>query len=371
MAAEGALEGRLPQHPRILLARLDSLGDCVLSTGFLAGLRQLFPTAHLTGAFSAATAALFEPCPLLDRVVAMPVRPGEARRALLEPPYDLAICPRWDVDCWSTRQLALWSGAPIRVGFDRGPYRYDEPIDGWCGAYFTDLVRTRGDRHEVLKSQDLLHFLGASGTVPAPRLWLPAAERAGAAEFLRRHGIGRFAVLAVAAQWPNRIWPVENFLPVIDALYAEQGLRAVIIGAEDAAASGEWLRARRPDAVVCATGSLTLLATAALTARAELYVGMDTGPMHLAAAQGVPVVAISCHPQTGRREHPNSPARFGPYATRHHVLQPAHAATPCVECCSRFDVPHCITGVTHSAVIAAARDLLAEAAPAATRQALG
>ena len=368
MTTKCALVGRLPQHPRILVARLDSLGDCVLSTGFLAGLRQLFPTAHITGAFSAATAPLFDHCPLLDRVVAMPVQPGEARRDLLEPPYDLAICPRWDVDCWSTRQLALWSGAPIRVGFDRGPYRYDEPIDGWCGAYFTDLVRTRSDRHEVLKGQDMLHFLGASGEAPAPLLWLSAAERDWAAEFLRSHRIGRFAVLAVAAKWPYRTWPVENFLPVIDALHVVEGLRAVVIGAEDAVAPGEWLRAQRPHAVVCATGSVQLLATAALIARAELYVGMDTGPMHLAAASGVPVVEISCHPPTGRAEHPNSPTRFGPYATRHRILRPVAAIAPCVDGCKRIDVPHCIAGVTPAAVVAALRDLLAETAPAAARR---
>jgi ADP-heptose:LPS heptosyltransferase len=225
-----------PNH-RILVARLDSLGDCILSSSFFVGLRQLFPTAHLTGAFSRLTASLLEHCPLFDRVLSISPGPSEAWRALVDPPYDLAICPRWDVDYWSTRQLALLSQAPVRISFDRRPYRYDEPRDGWAGAYFTDLVRTSSDQHEVLKGHDLLHFLGATGPAPNPRLWLPEAAKGWAGEFVRAHRLDRFAVLAVSARHNNRVWPVENFLPVIDAIRKATGLSFIVVGADDAVAS--------------------------------------------------------------------------------------------------------------------------------------
>jgi ADP-heptose:LPS heptosyltransferase len=118
---------------RILVARLDSLGDCVLSSSFVAGLRSLFPDAHLTGGFASSTAPLFEHCPLFDSVISVPRAPGKSWRPLVGAGYDVAICPRWDVDYWSTRHLATLSQAPIRIGFDRGAYRYDEPNDGWRG----------------------------------------------------------------------------------------------------------------------------------------------------------------------------------------------------------------------------------------------
>src|SRR3954453_19828696 len=86
----------LPPDCRILVARLDSLGDCVLSSSFFAGLRQRFSKAHLTGAFSALAAPLFEHSPLFDRVLSIPAGPVSSWRARLEVPYDLAICPRWD-----------------------------------------------------------------------------------------------------------------------------------------------------------------------------------------------------------------------------------------------------------------------------------
>jgi len=334
------------------------LGDCVLSSSFFVGLRELFPTARLTGAFSESTASLFECCPLFDRVLPVPAGPCDAWRALLDPPYDVAICPRWDIDHWSARQLALLSQAPVRIGFDRGPYRFDEPRDGWAGAYFTDLVRTRSDRHEVLKGQDLLHVLGATGSAPDPRLWLPEAANAWADRFVRDHRLGRFAVLAVSAGSRSRIWPVENFVPVMDAVRQATDLRFVVVGADDAAVSGAWLREMRPEAVVCATGGVHVLSSAALMARSDLYIGMDSGPMHLAAASKVPVVEISCHPLCGGPDHPNSPSRFGPYATRHRVLRPARPLPPCVDGCTLLHESHCITQVPVVEVMDAALSLL-------------
>ena len=356
------LSAQLARDSRILVARLDSLGDCILSSGFFAGLRQLFPSAHLTGAFSQSTAPLFAHCPLFDRVLPVPPGPVAAWRALLDPPYDVAICPRWDVDYWSTRQLALLSQAPVRIGFDRGPYHYDEPDDGWPGAYFTDLVRTRSDRHEVLKGEDLLHFLGVTGPVPNPRIWLPDAAKEWAAGFAREHGLERFAVLAVSARRQHRVWPVDNFPPVIDAVRKATDLRFVVVGADDAAAAGAWLQRMRPEAVVCATGGVPVLSSAALIARSDLYIGMDTGPMHMAAASGVPVVEISCHPLSGRADQANSPSRFGPYATRNRVLRPFRPLASCVDGCTVAHKPHCITQVRVSQVVDAALSLLEESA---------
>ena len=345
---------------RILVARLDSVGDCVLSSAFLAALRQRFPKAHLTGAFSALTSPLFEHCPLFDRILSIPPGPTSSWQALVGAPYDLAILPRWDVDYWSTRHLAILSQAPVRLGFDRGPYRYDQSNDGWAKAYFTDLVRTQSDLHEALKGWDLLKYLGMDGPMPDPQLWIPEASTRWAADFAKHHRLGRFAVLTVSAASKNRIWPVQNFLPVIDQLRRLTNWRFVVVGARDALESGAWLQRMRPEAVVCATGSVPLLSTVALIALSDIYIGMDTGPMHLAAASKVPVVEISCHPVSGGIDHPNSPKRFGPYATPHRTLQPVQPLAPCIDGCSILDSPHCITQIQASQVIGATRELLEE-----------
>jgi ADP-heptose:LPS heptosyltransferase len=355
---QGRVMPDIDPSSRILVARLDSLGDCVLGSSFFIGLRSLFPKAHLTGVFSVSTSPLFQASPALDHVVSIPTDSTETWHRPIQPPYDVAILPRWDVDYWSTRRLAILSQAPVRIGFDRGSYFYDHSIDGWAGAYFTDLVRTRSDLHEVLKSRQMLQYLGMAEPAPDPCLWLTKAAKDWASEFLEGNALDHFAVITVAAGSQNRIWPVENFLPVIDALRSRSNLRFVVVGAHDAIEAGAWLQQLRPEIVVCATGSIPVLSTAAIIARSRIYIGMDTGPMHLAAATRVPVVEISCHPRSGRLDHPNSPSRFGPYATRSRVLQPARSPEMCSDGCNIVDAPHCIRAIQAADVIDAALQLL-------------
>ena len=345
---------------KILVLRLDSLGDCVLSSSFFIGLRQLFPKAHLSGAFSEMTAPLFEACPLFDRVFALPRGDCEAWLAQIEPPYDAVICARWDVDHWLARRFALMVGAPVRIGFDRGAYRHDEPRDGWAGAYFTHMLRVPSQLHEVAKGQAMLEFLGATAPAPKPQLWLPPEASVQAEEIIRTAALGRFVTLGIWAAWERRIWPTEHFLPVIDALAAARpGLRFAILGGPDAVAAGRELEAARPGRVTNQAGELPIAVTAALAARAVLHIGMDSGPMHLAAAAGVPVVEISCHPRTGSADHPNAPERFGPYATRSRILRPERPVPPCTDGCIKAHEPHCIQQIAPAAVIEAALALLA------------
>jgi ADP-heptose:LPS heptosyltransferase len=296
---------------------------------------------------------------LFDRILPLPRNSPEMWADLLEPPYDVAIFPRWDVDYWSTRQLAFLSQAPIRIGFDRGSYVFDQPVDGWAQAYFTDLVRAPGDLHEVRKSEEMLRHLGMTEPVPDPGLQLPADATDWAAAYLAERGISDFAVLTVSAGAKQRIWPVENFLSVVDALHREAKLHCLVVGADDAVEAGLWLEQMRPGVVTSAAGSTALPAAAALMARATIYVGNNTGPMHIAAASGVPVVEVSCHPRTGRDDHPTSPTRFGPYATRSRVLQPEAQSERCREGCSITTTQHCIRDVSPLDVIDAALQLLA------------
>lgn len=349
----------LSADARILVLRLDSLGDCVLSSSFFIGLRQLFPGAHLSVAFNEMTAPLFEACPLFDRIFALRRGASEAWLEQVDPPYDAVICPRWDVDHWLMRRLALRAGAPVRIGFDRGPYRHDEPRDGWAGAYFTHMLRVPSDLHEVGKGQAMLEFLGATAPAPKPRLWLPPEASEQAEAVIRAAALEPFVTLGVWAAREWRVWPTERFLPVIDALAAARpGLRFAVIGDEDTVAAGRRLEAARPGLVTNQAGRLPIAATAALAARAVLHIGMDSGPMHLAAAAGVPVVEISCHPKTGSADHPTAPERFGPYATRSRILRPERPTLPCIDSCETSLEAHCIRQIDPAAVIEAALALL-------------
>ncbi len=113
--------------------------------------------------------------------------------------------------------------------------------------------------------------------------------------------------------------------------------------------------------VLNSIGKTTLREAAALLKHCQLYVGNDTGPMHLAAANGVPVVAVSCHPLEAAPSRAYSPKRFSPWKVQHRILQPKGAFDVCANsgklenglsfcdyCIS--DRAHCILGVTIEAV---------------------
>jgi ADP-heptose:LPS heptosyltransferase len=366
---QGHIAAQLHPKARIIVVRLDGVGDCVLSAGFFVGLRDLFPDAHITALFREDAAPLYEASGLFDVIWKVSAMDGRLD-GFPSQSYDLAICPRWDIDYWSARQLILRSNAPIRIGFDRPGYRHDDARDGRADRFFTDIVLTESARHEALKGHDLLRFLGAVTEPSLPRLFIPDAARIAARRFQRRFSLQRYAVLGISAGLPNRVWPVENFLPVIDEM-AQSGLQCVVVGGADAEMPGRWLREMRSDSVVSGAGPLKIMESAAVIADAALYVGMDSGPMHMAAASGVPVVEISCHPLMGSIDHHNSPKRFGPFATPHRVVRPTRPARPlpldepCIYGCHRVDISHCIALVTGREVLGAIRSLQTELAGSA------
>jgi ADP-heptose:LPS heptosyltransferase len=97
--------------------------------------------------------------------------------------------------------------------------------------------------------------------------------------------------------------------------------------------------------VINAVGQTSLREAGALLTRCHLFVGNDAGPMHLAAAAGLPVIEISCHPLGGSTGQVNSPARFGPWRVPHVILRPAKAMDPCSDACISH-LAHCIQGVS-------------------------
>ncbi|MHB1559266.1 MAG: glycosyltransferase family 9 protein, partial [Isosphaeraceae bacterium] len=101
----------------------------------------------------------------------------------------------------------------------------------------------------------------------------------------------------------------------------------------------------------------TLRQTTAILSRCRLFIGNDSGPMHLASAVGVPVVEISMFPRSGPRGHVSSPHRFGPWGVPSVIVQPSHALPPCTDGC-RASTAHCITQVGVSEVFVAVMELL-------------
>jgi heptosyltransferase I len=316
---------------KLLILRLGSMGDIVHTLPGVAALRRAFPSAtigwaverrwsELLCAAGTENAASGTPeKPLVDTLhfintVAWRRAPlsietwKEARpamSALSGAHYEVAVDFQ---GAWKSAGLALWSAAPQRVGFDH-------PRERPAAMFYTWRVATTSP-HIVDQNLELAARVTGHARGPAffPLPCSPASESWCDAE-LRRHGLREFALLSPGGGWAAKLWPPENYGEVAAAL-AREGLPSLINfgpGEDERARAAEQSSAGAAQPLRCSLGELI-----ALTRRASIFIGGDSGPMHLAAALGVPVVAIF---------GPTDPARNGPYGTRSIVLRHAESET--------------------------------------------
>jgi len=163
------------------------------------------------------------------------------------------------------------------------------------------------------------------------------------AKRLTEHGIADFAILNPGAGWGAKRWPAERYGQVARAI-AATGVRSVLNYGPGEESLAQQAEAASEGAAVAMESSITELI--ALTRRARLFVGGDTGPMHLAAALNAPVVGIF---------GPTDPARNGPYGTRSIVLR--NPASPTSHS-RRADPDEGMLEISTEAVVTAARELL-------------
>ena len=205
--------------------------------------------------------------------------------------------------------LARWSGARVVYGAR-------EPRESAAALWYTRQTTARG-KHVIEQGLSVMESLvGKKLTIPAVEFPRDAGAEKRIEQKLREAGIGKFAILNPGAGWGAKQWPAERYGQVARAL-AKCGVQSVVNygpGEEDLARAVETESEGAARAFQCSISELI-----ALTRRAKLFIGGDTGPLHLAAALKVPVVAIF---------GPTDPARNGPYGTRSIVLRnPASATT--------------------------------------------
>ncbi|MCM0081370.1 glycosyltransferase family 9 protein [Geomonas sp. Red32] len=365
------------QAPRsVLVVKLDAIGDSVLNSPFLRGLRQRYPVARITLVVNPSVYNLVELCPYVDEVLAFDgachpriapaVRPLRAfrfaREKLWERRFDLAVIPRLDTDFYHATYLAYFSRATRRVAFSEktGPLKARKNRD--YDLLLTDVVVSPPGAHDVIVNLSLLEALpagagacsGEGGGEARLEVWLSEEDRARAASLLGNRGV---VALAPGASASHKQWPVERFAEVATWCLERYGVTSVVVGGPSEREIGATLCSLvGPHRCLDLTGKTSLRETAAVLERCALYIGNDTGPKHLAAATGTKVVEISCFPAGGDPRHPQSPARFRAWGTSEVTLQPSRPADGCGDACLAAKA-HCILGVEVREVQQAVLDL--------------
>jgi lipopolysaccharide heptosyltransferase II len=360
---------------KILLIRLRLIGDVVFTTPAVRALRRRFPEAHLAYLVEPEAAPVVRGSPHLDAVMIVPRPAGRTRligdirlaARLRAERFDLVIDfhggPR---SSW----LTLATGARRRIG-------YTVTGRGWMYTERVARPRELRARHSVQNQWDLLRPLGIPPPDPARDPTEMAEDPAAAASVTGRLtdlGIGavdELVVVHVSAGNPFRRWPRASFIDLVAHLAAEDRRWIIVTaGPSDrgaAAAVRDEARRRLPAPArsrVAEPGEFDLAELRALIARAALFIGGDSGPLHVAGTTRTPIVGLY---------GPTLAARSAPWRDPSLIAEAVHLADlPCRPCDQRrcaTDDYRCLAGIEVQAVAAAAERALERAREDGARQA--
>lgn len=335
---------------RILFVKLSAIGDVVQALPVLAALRRRYPDAHISWVVGEVASDLLETHPLVDEVLIYPRRHwgrlsrrvhtwpmlfaevGSFTRRLRGETYDVAV----------DLQGLMKSGIIVRTAKARRKLGFSRGREGSSIFLNETLPPYDPDEHAVLRYLRLARHLDAPTDEAEFPLAVGPEERAQARAWLDEAGWeGRpFLVLNPGAAWVTKRWVAEGFAEVADHCVKEWGLGVVIAGGSGDPVLAEAIRAGMEQPVLDLTGRTGLRQLAALYQQARVVVSTDTGPMHLAAAAGAPVVALF---------GPTAPWRTGPFGDRHHVLRLDLRCSPCFR--RRCEDLRCMRGIRPQEVI--------------------
>lgn len=319
---------------RICIIKPSALGDVVQSLPLLPVLRERFPGSRVSWVINRELAELLEGHPDLDEIISFDRRGswqewGQFLRGLRRAKFDLVF----DLQgLLRTGIMTLATAAPVRVGLETGR----EGANLACSHVIPDSGKLVPAQ---LRYWRVAEALGLGELKVRAQVAVSAADQ----EWVRRQLsplVGPILAIHPGARWKTKQWPVEKFAEVAARARRELACSLVIVGSKSEAAATERLcglvGGRSSHSVLNLAGRTTLKQLAEVLSRADLLLSNDSGPMHLAASLGTPVVSVfTC----------TSPIRSGPYGTGHGLVatQVPCAASYCKRCPQR--------GVRHMACL--------------------
>jgi lipopolysaccharide heptosyltransferase II len=337
---------------RAIVLRFSSLGDVVLTLPVARSLRAAFPAAEIVYLTKAAYRPLLEGQPGIDRVVTME-EAGAGLEALRRHCRGLG---HFDLALDLHRTLRSRSCLRALDADRRLAYRKDALLRRLWAAGWMRARMEGAHPHVIDRYLEPLRRLGVTPAHTVPEVVVPPERLAAVREQLVAAGVrspDRVGVVVPGARWPNKRWSPASFAAVAATLRDEEGLEPVVAGDESDREAAEAVRALIPGGAALLAGRTGLVELAALLKIARVVVANDSGPAHLAAAVGSPVVALfgPTHEAFG----------FAPRGRRVRVISRALECRPCTVHgglrCPRGRRA-CLDDITPAEVLMAARELL-------------
>ena len=270
------------------MLRLSSVGDIVLTEPAVAALHEAYPSARIGFAVKKEFRDLVTAHPAISRIHILDTSLRGGMSALASDLRDAGYSAAVDLHRnMRTSRILRASEIPIRCS-----YRKRELMD----AIGVRLLRRpfRARQLLVRRYLDALGPLGVDAPIRSPRLYVGASDAEAGGEFLRRSGVDSepFASVVPGSVWATKRWPSENYARLTADLVSDLGLRVVLLGAPGERELCGDIARKAGAGVTNAAGEMSLGETAAVIARARLFIGNDSGPTHMAMALDVPSIAL-------------------------------------------------------------------------------
>ena len=329
---------------RILVIKLRYIGDVVLTTPVLRVLRTHFPESQIVCLVNTGTQEVLSYNPHVDEVL---VLTRATLRRQVQFFLDLRIrkfdCVIDLTDGDRSAILSKISGAPKRIGFNSEKR--------WRGWLYTDCIRSDyGSTHMVEHHAQALKPIGVNGLVGNPEIYVSQEHDQTAQTTIEQLGLKsrRWVMIHLTARYWFKTWPLERFALLSDWL-AKKNMSVVLVGHGLDQEVSEKMQVRVNAPLISLVGKTNLLELAALMKHSDLFVGNDTGVMHIAAAVGCPVLGLF---------GPTDPSVWGPRGKKTKVL---YKGLDCRACfhpgCFRGE-DNCMKQISVDEVYSAAEELL-------------
>jgi predicted lipopolysaccharide heptosyltransferase III len=335
----------------ILIIKLRYIGDVLLATPTVRAIKAARPEVRVTVMVNRGTEDVLSGNPDVDAIMVLDKGSLTAQSRLIAGlrgrQFDTVI----DLTDGDRSAFLAWiTGAPVRIGFN------DE--HRWRGRYYTEVVPPRpGVQHRIDRDLEALKIVSIQAGSKNPQLWLMPEEKNSADLLLDQLGVQRLqsiVILQPGARYWFKAWPPERFAELADHLTSQYGCQVLIGGSEQDLDLAQQIRQMTKCSPVIMAGRTTIKQFAAVANKAALFVGSDSGAMHIASAVGAPVVALF---------GPSNPREWTPRGGPVEVLYKESDCRTCVHpTCTRGE-ENCMRLITVQEVRTAAQRLFPAVKP--------
>ncbi len=322
------------------------IGDLLVAVPVFRALKKKFPEANLSLSLrnQPGQLALLKSNPYFSKIIVF-----NKRGKKLNLFQSLRLLERWRREKFdlivvlhhSRRYAALsWlAGARVRLGYNTKGWRFF-----LNNVYFSDSFR-----YEAENLLEVIKPLGIQAKNPDLEIWLNPNEQEKIENWLRKRNITNFIIIHPSGGWWGRRWPKENYAKLADYLIRNFPIEVIFTGTPAEKGGIEKISSLMKEKPLIAAGEFTIRELACLYEKAKLFIGTDTGAMHVAAAVGLPTLVMF---------GPQDPRRWGPQSGGNQIIYKNLDCSPCPQRC-RWGRNICMERITVEEVIKAAGKMIA------------